>query len=107
MFSFFFKARGDYAVCLDNTYSHMTSKLISLFILTFQSNLMQKKIVEDQMLNETHSAVRVSDQGLKFLAVGLARSYRLGKGSTHAPKLKNLHNTSSNPPTSSASTLSR
>lgn len=51
---------GDYAICLDNTYSHMTSKLVSLFILTFQSNLMQKKMVEDQMLNETHNAVMVS-----------------------------------------------
>jgi len=52
--------RGDYAICIDNSYSHLTSKLVSIYILTFQSNIMQKKVVEDQMLNETHNAVKVS-----------------------------------------------
>lgn len=54
------EARGDYSICFDNTYSHLTSKLVSIYILTFQTNLMQKKIVEDQIYNETHNAVKTS-----------------------------------------------
>lgn len=53
------EVRGDYAICLDNTYSHLTSKLVSLYILTFQSQLMQAKMIEDRIINATHVAVQV------------------------------------------------
>ena len=54
--------RGDYAICIDNTYSMVHAKLESVYILTFQSNLMQKKIVEDKILNETSYAVLVNNK---------------------------------------------
>lgn len=54
---------GDYAICLDNQYSHMTSKLVYLYILTFKQEDVMKKFQHDRDLNETsHVATEITSK---------------------------------------------
>ena len=54
---------GDFEICFDNSYSHLNSKLVSIYILSFHSDALMKKFENDKELNETaHLAKASSDK---------------------------------------------
>jgi hypothetical protein len=52
--------KGVYELCFDNSYSHINSKLVSIYILSFHSDALMKKYEHEKELNETTTKVRSS-----------------------------------------------
>ena len=52
-------------MCFDNTYSHST-KLVSIYILSFHSDALMKKFENDKELNETAHMAKVSRKLKRF-----------------------------------------
>lgn len=50
---------GDYEICFDNTYSHLTNKLVSIYILTFHQDTLMERFKQEKELNETAHKSRV------------------------------------------------
>ena len=51
--------QGDYEIYIDNSYSHFSSKVVSVYILTFHSNALMEKYQKEQELNETTHIAKV------------------------------------------------
>ena len=72
-FWFAFRFQGDYSVCLNNVYSHMTSKLVYVYILTFKSEDLVTKFQKDKELNETAHMAKVGRAGPDVLTALTSR----------------------------------
>ena len=53
---------GDFEICFDNSYSHLTGKLVSIYILTFHQNTLMERFQHEKELNETTNKSRVMDK---------------------------------------------
>lgn len=53
--------KGDFEICFDNSYSHLTNKLVSIYILTFHQDVLMERFKNDKELNETAHKSRVMD----------------------------------------------
>ena len=63
--------QGDYEIYIDNSYSHLTSKIVSLYLLTFHSDALMEKYQKERELNET-SHVAMVNICLKFDTIEIA-----------------------------------
>jgi len=52
--------QGDYEIYIDNSYSHLSSKVVSVYLLTFHSNSLMEKYQKEKELNETNHLAMVS-----------------------------------------------